>query len=1028
MGSQQLLRQISEKEKELEAIRTRQQVIKGQKVPQRRFGAGVTPKKQQLVIAQKKKASQTLSAIRQKKTELSTLRTKAHRIADAERHNEDIRMGKKVAFQVVFEGESRGLFGLENARQRQAYCDWKAFYKGRKKRSEMLTELKGQGLSSVDIKLLLKGQAVFVDGQGMSVGADVIDMEKFARDYNAKELLYVKEGSLTKLTMVEKAETKGVFDFTGWSFKTAPKKDTSFIEYLTTEPKTLSEIFPGGKQSFREHTRGGFELAKFGFIQPFVSVRDVFRDVEKKIEPKSAWASAPFGVIADIIPTKPHHFASYYALGKVWQWFPKTTKTAFTGAGVYGLTQAETPKEYLGSSLMVALGSGKTAKDIYRFTRSTISTKKAIKIPSFIDETNALRQSARVILKTDKGKILYHIDTKTGTYMLPGGEIKKGEIPLMGALRELREEGGLTGIKLTPKGTIKTSEHKHFIFEAIVNKREISKQLKPQAKEVGGFKWIKPPRYTGASMFQPFGRKASYFNPFEKRIVRAEYLYIGSKSIYPEIKPTVLISGFPKEIFMRKGLPTFLTRRVPKFDILKATTYPTKIFGGKPGTFKKFQKTPGIVYGFESRYNIPYSVLKKYSGIKLPYARASPLQIKTSPVHISKGMPKGIKDINTKEVFKVEKKYMKRGESVLFFQPPTTISPLTSKAYIGLTYLGLYKKPKPSFSQGIKLFGLKSPNIQQFNAKLGEDLIATKRARRGSEFESGVPIGTEFEVLKRVDKTYLAGRKVKIFDIIKTGSEKISKKDIKFTKKIMAEQTERAYYYKQGVRPVTVSEVVGLSSAGYGIKPIKYETPPTKYSHKRPYGLKYGMGYKITPAKYRYRITPPKYTYKPIGYHYKYKPGDYSHAYTYTYKFRYTPPPKFRTPPPPPPVIIPHYPKGKDEEGFGLAWRTFVIKGGMKKYISGLRPKGSALRVGAIRARKTLRATFGVEPTGIKISRKDITFTPSRSMFRGYRIVKGKRAPLQNIYIQRRGKRLSARSEVKSIHIARRRAIPKIRI
>jgi len=201
----------------------------------------------------------------------------------------------------------------------------------------------------------------------------------------------------------------------------------------------------------------------------------------------------------------------------------------------YGLTKAETPKEYWESGLMLGVGAGSGIFKGLRSGRALLSSTKAYKIPfkNFLE--TPLRRRATIILKTPKDKILYHVDKPTGTYMLLGGNIKVGESPIKGAKRELFEETGLKGLNLKFKEKIYTSEHEHFVFEDVVDK-SISKSLKPQASEVSGFKWFKPPKYTGASMLQPLGRKSSYLNIFTERIVRAEDLFVGSKNIYPELK------------------------------------------------------------------------------------------------------------------------------------------------------------------------------------------------------------------------------------------------------------------------------------------------------------------------------------------------------------------------------------------------------------------------------------------------------------------------------------------------------------
>ena len=48
-------------------------------------------------------------------------------------------------------------------------------------------------------------------------------------------------------------------------------------------------------------------------------------------------------------------------------------------------------------------------------------------------------------------------------------------------------------------------------------------------------------------------------------------------------------------------------------------------------------------------------------------------------------------------------------------------------------------------------------------------------------------------------------------------------------------------------------------------------------------------------------------------------------------------------------------------------------------------------------------------------------FEPDKEVFRSYRIKKGKRKPLKDIYIERRSKRLSVFGEVQEIQLARKK-------
>lgn len=103
-------------------------------------------------------------------------------------------------------------------------------------------------------------------------------------------------------------------------------------------------------------------------------------------------------------------------------------------------------------------------------------------------------------------------------------------------------------------------------------------------------------------------------------------------------------------------------------------------------------------------------------------------------------------------------------------------------------------------------------------------------------------------------------------------------------------------------------------------------------------------------------------------------------------------------------------------------YRTFVIARGKKTFLPGIRPRGKALRKGELVATQTLRATFGIEASPIKVTEKDLRFVPSKS-FRGYRIKQGKQIPLINQFIQKRGTRLSSSGERRDITLARLRLL-----
>lgn len=109
-------------------------------------------------------------------------------------------------------------------------------------------------------------------------------------------------------------------------------------------------------------------------------------------------------------------------------------------------------------------------------------------------------------------------------------------------------------------------------------------------------------------------------------------------------------------------------------------------------------------------------------------------------------------------------------------------------------------------------------------------------------------------------------------------------------------------------------------------------------------------------------------------------------------------------------------------------YKPFVIKGGEKVYLEGILTKGSALKKAEEEAKKSLRATFGVEKTSKQILGDTTSYTPSKKLFRSYRIRGGKRIALQDTFIQRKGKRLVSGGEIAEIQQARKLKAPKIKL
>lgn len=121
---------------------------------------------------------------------------------------------------------------------------------------------------------------------------------------------------------------------------------------------------------------------------------------------------------------------------------------------------------------------------------------------------------------------------------------------------------------------------------------------------------------------------------------------------------------------------------------------------------------------------------------------------------------------------------------------------------------------------------------------------------------------------------------------------------------------------------------------------------------------------------------------------------------------------------------LPKFPQGEKEKSNsstgGSAFRAYIIRRGKRVYVSGAVPRGLALRTGTEKALKSLSATFGITPVNKRTTSKDIFYQPPKALFRSYRIKKGKQIPLTNVFIQKKGKRLSTRSEVSALQQSRR--------
>jgi hypothetical protein len=101
-------------------------------------------------------------------------------------------------------------------------------------------------------------------------------------------------------------------------------------------------------------------------------------------------------------------------------------------------------------------------------------------------------------------------------------------------------------------------------------------------------------------------------------------------------------------------------------------------------------------------------------------------------------------------------------------------------------------------------------------------------------------------------------------------------------------------------------------------------------------------------------------------------------------------------------------------------YQAFIKRFGKWKALLGGKPlpRAKAIQVGEKAARTTLGATFKITPKGW-VKGVERPYVPSPKVFRAYRIIGGKKVGLRDTWIQKRGFRLGARSEVREIQAAK---------
>lgn len=1094
------LRQIQEREEELSEVEQTARRVRRKQIPQRRFGAGVTPQQQQEVVRQRGEADDILSRIPEERRRLSEARQAALEYQRQEEQRKDIEAGRRAAEAAVFRGKGQAVFGLQNAAQRKAFAAYVKAFKSEKGYYETQTRLGEQGIKPVYVGGELVAFQDTVRGQTVPTSTlSSLDVESLKR--------YEKAGAITigKATTAPTARELALnmslpeserfklpqsyveSDGIGRERRVLDGSGVSKlpISYLIHNP-VVSYIKSSTQDLGKGLKRSGLQSGSFGIIDPkyFGKGRDPEVDKELRKLTGATYEQAKAAEVQLALLVTPAK------VGKVKLPFFFDT----SGRVAVGLYGQDTKRLFqIGKALEKdePLPSGRQAelnreidrfnKEIEKFESSWKSRTSGQQFTGSETEYESYMKDFEKIQKKEAGLREYEKEIRQrpitkgeaygtalksfGTGALFGGIAKglklggrslgfqgggkigavaggavqvyfKGQI-IRSAVdvgvnikRNERELAKLQALSLgsslagyavggyaTEKSFLKVSDIKRTWGKRYLEQPDPTTKafLKPQA-EPGKIVFYR--RYEGVKIFDP----RTYWPWLSTRVGITQYKK-GQflKRQYQIIPPQVRASlekreSFPEYYIDKKGGLRTRGAKPTSFPLDVPSKHSSMAFGKEyalPGVPKALRKK---AFGYSA-------TPEEFSGRKF-----SP-QVLKDLSKVSGKEPK-MKELKLKGAYQF---FSFKGLSAYFFRlgkggygesKAGTESPIRPTAYAGY-FEGIQKQkalgevkgtafPDTTMGKLKGLFGFGGRELKAYiytkPTKEGIPAIpGYKREVEGTvEYTERIPFRRDF-YLK------LFGRRVVLEEqTFKTPKSQRASPIEKMAKQSGLKSTPQVSSY--------------LPSGQIRVRLSAFSQPSSKAS-ARLSATRLPSSSKLSSISLSVSSSLSKLSSKPSS-----KPSSSPRSSPYSSPLSYRSSssslisrPSSRPPSPPRSpgrkvsrLILPRFGRGK---GIGRVrgYRAFVIKKGKKKYIGLAAPKGKALRKGEEEALKTLRATFGVEPTSMMVSGKDVSFTPKSSLFRGFRIRQGKKIPLRDTFIQRKGKRLATFGERRELSTARRR-------